>query len=390
MTSEASAAETGRTGASFNWRSYGMLIALAVIVLLFTYLTDGTFISARNIAQLMRQGALLIVVAAGVSILIIQREIDLSIGSAVYLAGLAAATAQTQWGWATVPAIGLALAVGIAMGAWQGFWVARFAIPSFVVTLSGLLAFRGIGYVWSDAATYAPMNRSYGALSESFIPPVLSAVIIIGLFVVFAVAMLVRFSRQRRRFGAGAVPLSRALKPIVWAGLLGAVLLYPSLGYRGLPMAVAIALLVTGVLGFVTLGTTFGRKLYAIGGNREAAYLSGINIPRTIFISFVIMGAIYAIGGVLVTARLNAIAPSVGEFLELEAIAAAVIGGVSLGGGIGTVYGALTGAMLLVAVDNGMSLMNVSSFTQLVVKGLLLGFAVVFDVVTRPGGRRPY
>jgi D-xylose transport system permease protein len=279
-TTEPVATKSQRAKVHFNWRSYGMLIALAVIVVLFSYLTDGTFISPRNVAQLMRQAAVLIVVAAGVAILIIQREIDLSIGSAVYLAGLAAATAQTEWGWGTVPAITLALAVGVAMGAWQGFWVARFAIPSFVVTLSSLLAFRGIGYVWSDAATYAPMNRSYGALSESFIPPVISAVLIIGLLVAFTAVMLIRMGRQRRRFGGRAVPMARAAKPIIWAGLLAVVLLYPSLGYRGLPMAVAIALLVTAVLGFVTLGTTFGRKLYAIGGNREAAYLSGINIGK--------------------------------------------------------------------------------------------------------------
>jgi len=374
--------------AQFNWRSYGMLIALGIIVLLFTWLTDGIFLSPRNVAQLMRQAALLVVVASGVALLIIQREIDLSIGSAVYLAGLAAATAQTQWGWSTAPAILVALAVGMAMGAWQGFWVSRFAIPSFVVTLSGLLAFRGIGYVWSNAATYAPMNRSFGALSESFVPPLASAILVLALLVVFTAGVAWRWRRQRTRFGGDSVPASRLLRPVAWATIGALVLLYPALGYRGIPMAVVISLVVVGCLAFLTLGTTFGRKMYAIGGNREAAHLSGINIRRTLFVSFVIMGVIYAIGGILVTARLNAIAPSVGEFLELEAIAAAVIGGISLGGGIGTVFGALIGAMLLVAVDNGMSLMNVSSFIQLVVKGLLLGFAVVFDVLTRPGGRR--
>src|SRR5207244_2854723 len=224
-----------------------------------------------------------------------------------------------QWQFSTVPAILVALVVGLAIGVWQGFWVSRFRIPSFVVTLSGLLAFRGIGFVWSDAATYAPMSDSYGAISESFIPPGWSVVLI---------------------------------------------------------------------LAFVATGTVFGRQMYAIGGNREAAHLSGISIRRNLFLSFVIMGVVCAVAGVLTTARLNAIAPSVGQFLELDAIAAAVIGGVSLAGGIGTVYGALIGALLLVTVDNGMSLMDISSFIQLVVKGLLLGIAVLFDVATRPGGRR--
>ena len=203
--------------AQFNWRSYGMLIALGIIVLLFTWLTDGIFLSPRNVAQLMRQAALLVVVASGVALLIIQREIDLSIGSAVYLAGLAAATAQTQWGWSTAPAILVALAVGMAMGAWQGFWVSRFAIPSFVVTLSGLLAFRGIGYVWSNAATYAPMNRSFGALSESFVPPLASAILVLALLVVFTAGVAWRWRRQRTRFGGGL----GAGFPAVEAGRLG-------------------------------------------------------------------------------------------------------------------------------------------------------------------------
>jgi D-xylose transport system permease protein len=390
MSGEAARGGLAAAIAGFNWRSYGMIIALALIVLLFEWLTDGIFLSPRNVAQLMRQTAVLVVVASGVAVLIIEREIDLSIGSAVYLAGLAAATAQTQWGFSTLPAILVALLVGLAMGAWQGFWVSRFAIPSFVVTLSGLLAFRGIGFVWSDAATYAPMNPSYVALSESFIPPGWSVALVAALLAVFAAAVVLRWRHQRRRFGAQAARPVRLIRPLIWAAVGAAIILYAALGFRGIPMAVVIALAVAGLLSFMALGTVFGRQIYAIGGNREAAHLSGINIRRNLFISFVIMGAVYGVAGVLTTARLNAIAPSAGQFLELEAIAAAVIGGVSLAGGIGTVYGALVGALLLVVVDNGMSLMDISSFIQLVVKGLLLGFAVLFDVTTRPGGRRLY
>jgi len=374
--------------AGFNWRSYAMIIALAVIALIFTWLTNGIFLSPRNVAQLLRQTAILVVVATGVAMLIIQREIDLSIGSAVYLTGLAAATAQTQWQFSTVPAILVALAVGLAIGVWQGFWVSRFRIPSFVVTLSGLLAFRGIGFVWSDAATYAPMSDSYGAISESFIPPGWSVVLILVLLGLAAAILVWRWQHQRRRFGAAAASLGRLVRPLVWSAVAAAIMLYVSLGFRGIPMAVVVALAVAAILAFVATGTVFGRQMYAIGGNREAAHLSGISIRRNLFLSFVIMGVVCAVAGVLTTARLNAIAPSVGQFLELDAIAAAVIGGVSLAGGIGTVYGALIGALLLVTVDNGMSLMDISSFIQLVVKGLLLGIAVLFDVATRPGGRR--
>lgn len=374
--------------AGFNWRSYGIIIALVIIAVIFTVLTDGNFITARNLAQLMRQSAILVVVAAGVAILIIQGEIDLSIGSAVYLAGLAAATAQTQWGWDTGPAILVALAAGLAMGAWQGFWVSRFRMPSFVVTLSGLLAFRGIGYVWSNAATYAPMNRSFGAISESWVPPEWSAVLVGVLVVGFIAFSVWRWSHRRQRFGAEAAPVRRLIRPVVGALIGAAIILYAALGFRGIPMAVVVALAVVAVLTFVATSTVFGRQMYAIGGNREAAHLSGINIRRTLFISFTAMGVIYAIGGILTSARLNAIAPQAGQFLELQAIAAAVIGGISLSGGIGTIPGALVGALLLAVVDNGMSQMNINSFVQDVVKGLLLGVAVLFDVMTRPAGRR--
>lgn len=374
--------------ARFNWRAYGMIIALLVIAIIFNILTDGIFLSSRNLAQLMRQSSVLIVVATGVAVLIIQREIDLSIGSAVYLTGLAAAFAQTQWGLGTVEALACALVIGLVIGCWQGFWVSWVGIPSFVVTLAGLLGLRGAGYVWSDAATYAPMNSSYVAISESFISETWSVILIVGFLLVFGGYTTWRWAAKRRRFGAEAIPLGRLVKPNVFALCGAAIMLYAALGFRGIPMAVVVALAMAGILSFVTLGTVFGRQLYAIGGNREAAFLSGINIRRNLFFSFVIMGVVYAVAGVLTTARLNAIAPAVGEFLELEAIAAAVIGGISLGGGIGTVYGAIVGALLLVVVDNGMSLMNVSSFIQLVVKALLLGFAVWFDIATRPGGRR--
>lgn len=375
-------------GQGFDWRAYGMIIALVVIAVAFTIQTEGTFLGPRNVAQLMRQGAILVVVASGVAVLIIQREIDLSIGSALYLVGVAAGMAQTQWGFGTVEALGVALVVGLLIGAWQGFWVSWFGMPSFVVTLSGLLAFRGLGYYWSNAATLAPMNRDYGRISEGFVDQTSSVVLILVLFAAWSVGCLLAWRRRRARFGEGAAPVGRIVRQIVWAGAGAAVMLYVALGFRGIPMAVVVALAVVAILSFVAGGTVFGRQMYAIGGNREAAHLSGIAIRRNLFISFLIMGVIYAVAGVLSTARINAVAPSLGEFVELEAIAAAVIGGISLSGGIGTIPGALLGALLLVMVDNGMNLMNISSFIQQMLKGLLLGGAVLFDIMTRPSSRQ--
>jgi D-xylose transport system permease protein len=373
---------------AINWRSYGMIIVLLLVALAFDVLTEGKFFAVRNLAQLARQAAILVVVASGVALLIIQREIDLSIGSAVYLTGLAAATAQTQWGYSTLPAVLFSVVLGLLMGAFQGFWVSRLNMPSFVVTLAGLLGFRGIGYVWSNAATYSPMNSDFVAISESYIPPSVSIVLVILSLVLFAGVTIRRWFFQRSLVGAQNVRYEALILPVVGASAGAALMLYIATGFRGIPMAVLVALLVAGVLSFIASHTRFGRQMYTIGGNREAAFLSGINIRNNILISFVLMGGLYSIGGILATARLNAISPAVGEFLELDAIAAAVIGGVSLSGGIGTVHGAIVGALLLTAVDNGLSLMNVSSFIQLVAKALLLGFAVLFDGLTRPGGRK--
>ena len=175
-------------------------------------------------------------------------------------------------------------------------------------------------------ATYAPMSDSYGAISESFIPPGWSVALILGLLGLATALLIWRWLHQRRRFGAAAAPLGRLIRPIAWAAIGAAIMLYVALGFRGIPMAVVVALAVAAILAFVATGTVFGRQMYAIGGNREAAHLSGINIKRNLFLSFVIMGAVCAVAGVLTTARLNAIAPSVGQFLELDAIAAAVIG----------------------------------------------------------------
>jgi D-xylose transport system permease protein len=371
-----------------DWRSYAMVIVVVIIAIIFNVLTDGIFLSPRNISQLARQAAVLIVVASGVSLLIIQGEIDLSIGSAVYLTGLAAATAQTQWHYSAPAAVLVALAVGLLAGVFQGFWVSRFNVPSFVITLAGLLGFRGLGYVWSNAATLAPMEDAYVAISETFIPPIPSAIIVIAILVILLGLALRRWRSERSLLGKGEGRLGKIFAPFLIALGAAAVLQYGALGFRGIPMAIVVALAIALLLGFVLQNTKFGRQMYVIGGSREAAFFSGINIRNNIFFTFALMGCIYAVGGILSTARLNAIAPSMGQFLELDAIAAAVIGGVSLAGGIGTVHGAIIGALLLTTVDNGMSLMNVSSFLQLVVKAILLGAAVLFDVATRPGGRK--
>lgn len=383
---QASALE--RMARRVNWRAFGMVLVAVLLAVVFQVLTHGIFLSSRNLALLLRQAAILTVTGCGVALLILMGEIDLSIGSAVYLAGLATATAQTKWGVSTPVAVLIALAAGLAMGAWNGFWVTRLNVPSFVVTLGGFLGFRGLGFVWSNAATLAPMNKTFVAISEYFIPKTASVILIGGVVLVFLILIVRQWIKRRQALGAARVGWGSLLIRVVAALLAAGVLAYMALGFLGIPTAVLVMLAVAAVLTFVTTNTRFGRRAYCIGGNREASYLSGINIKRNVFIAFLIMGLIYGLGGILVTARLNAIPPNAGDFLELESIAAAVIGGVSLSGGIGTVYGAIIGAVLLRGVENGMSLMNLSSFVQMVAKAMILLLAVWFDVATRRRGRR--
>jgi D-xylose transport system permease protein len=355
-------------------RLAAMFLVLAMLAIYFHIATNGIFFSPRNLSLLLRQGSIGAVVASGVSILIVMGEIDLSIGSAVYLCSVIAASLQANAGMATLPTVVVTVVAGVLMAAWQGFWVVMVAVPSFVVTLSGLLAFRGIGYYVSDARTIAPVSKSFSFLSEGFIPPTASYLVLILLYA-FAAAAVIRTQRRRSRDDDTAKLLVRL------AGLLASGLLLAWIfgGYLGIPSAL-LWVAATGILLTVLMEwTKFGRNTYLIGSNREAAVLAGIPLARHLFLGFLLMGALYGVAGVLITSRLGAATPSTGLFLELDAIAGAVIGGTSLRGGVGSVVGAMVGALLLTTIDNGMSLLNVSSFIQLVIKGLVLLAALSID-----------
>jgi D-xylose transport system permease protein len=275
---------------------------------------------------------------------------------------------------ATLPTVLITVLVGVLMAAWQGFWVVKVAIPSFVVTLSGLLAFRGIGYYMSDARTIAPISKSFSFLSEGFIPPTASYVVLAIVYAI-AAAMMIRAYR-RDADGSNATTLAVRLVVLLASGLLLAWIFG---GYLGIPSAMLWVAAIGIVLTTLMDRTKYGRNTYLIGSNREAAVLAGIPLTRHLFLGFLLMGALYGVAGVLITSRLGAATPSSGQFLELDAIAGAVIGGTSLRGGVGSVAGAMAGALLLTTIDNGMSLLNVSSFIQLVIKGLVLLAALSVD-----------
>ncbi|HKI73292.1 MAG TPA: hypothetical protein VJ998_01525 [Pseudomonadales bacterium] len=372
---------------SMDVRTLTMIVVFVVLAIVFDVASHGIFLTPRNLTLLLRQGSIVAVVAAGVSILMIMGEIDLSIGSSVYLCGVLAATLQLHAGWGVATTVGATVVLGMVLGLWQGLWVVTLGVPSFIVTLASLLAFRGVGYYMTTAATIAPVSESYSALSESFVPVDVTLVLLATCLL--AVGWYVM--RRHRTYETRSGEAQRGLLLAKLVALLAVVgfLAWIFAGFRGIPAALIWVALVGTVLWFVMTRTVFGRNAYLTGSNREASILAGIPLTRLLYQGFVLMGALYGVAGTLVTARLGASTPTTGMYMELDAIAAAVIGGTALKGGIGSVPGAIFGAILLAAIDNGMSILNISSFLQLVIKGLVLLFTLAFDayMTKRRGGR---
>lgn len=367
-------------------RTLSMAVVFLLLAIAFNVASGDIFLTPRNLSLLFRQASIVALVAAGVSILMIMGEIDLSIGSAVYLCGVVAASLQITHGMGIVPTFAIVIVVGVIMGIWQGFWVVSVGVPSFVVTLAGLLAFRGIGYYTTNAATIAPVSTEFSEISEGFIPIAASIVVLLIAFVACAIYIV----RRHRTLAA----LDEAPRPSVLAIKLGvltlaaAFLIWVFSGFRGIPTALIWVAVIGFALWILMTKTVFGRNAYLTGSNREASILAGIPLTRQLFTGFILMGGMYGVAGMLMTARLGASTPTTGVYLELDAIAGAVIGGTALKGGVGTIPGAIIGAVLLATIDNGMSILNVSSFIQLVIKGLVLLFALAFDsYITKRHGR---
>lgn len=370
----------------FGRRTLIFILVFVVLAVLFDILSDGIFISPRNLSLLLRQGAILAVLAGGVAMLIIMAEIDLSIGSAVFLCGLVAAQLTVEGNLPLLAVVLLTVLAGMTIGVIQGLWVVWLGIPSFVATLAGLLAYRGIGLLWTDASAVGPVPAEFIALSESFLSKPLSAALLSAVFLAAVVAIFLGLRRLRQssqlRTNAplpGGQAATWVLAKVVAVALPLALITWIILGFEGMPMALIWVGGVVAVLIFVMNRTVFGRNAFLAGSSRESALYAGINVKKTVFAGFVIMGALYGVAGVLMTARLGNSTPGLGTFLELDAIAAAVIGGVSLRGGAGSIVGAVMGAFLLTTINNGMSILNVPSFAQLVIKAIILLLALYFD-----------
>lgn len=370
-------------------RAYTMVFALIAIWVFFHYSTGHIFFEPRNFSNLMRQTSVTGVLAVGMLMVIVTGHIDLSVGSIVGLAGGIAAIAQGWLGWGLVPSLSAGIAVGVAIGASQGALTAYLNIPAFIVTLGGLLAWRGVILGLSRGATIPIRLPAFKSIGQDYVGPMAGWVLAI-LAVAAVVWMSVAGNRARRRHGLDApgkaATFARVLIPcaviVGFIFMMNSYELAPGV-YAGIPIPVLILLVVALAGAFLTQNTTFGRYLYAIGGNPDAARLSGINIRKHVLAVFAIMGALSGVAAIIYTARVGSASPDAGQLLELDAIAACVIGGTSLMGGRGTVFGALLGALIMASLDNGMSLKNVEPYMQNIIKGAILVAAVGLDMAGR-------
>ncbi|MFE9306551.1 multiple monosaccharide ABC transporter permease [Streptomyces sp. NPDC088353] len=370
-----------------NMRQYGMLIALGLIVVLFEIWTGGDLLLPRNVSNLVLQNSYILILAIGMMMVIIAGHIDLSVGSLTAFVGAVAAalTVSHQVPWPV--AVGLCLLVGAAAGSLQGFMIAYLGIPSFIVTLAGMLLFRGLTEILLKGQTLGPFPGGLQKMGNGFLPEVgpntnyHNLTLLLGLVLIASVVWQeVRDRRRQQEFSLDVLPARLfALKLVA---LVAAVLVVTLLlaSYKGAP----IVLIVLGVLvvgyGYVMRNAVFGRHIYAIGGNLPAAKLSGVKDRRVTFQVFLNMGVLAALAGLVVAARLNAASPKAGVNYELEAIASSFIGGASMSGGVGTVLGAIIGGLVLGVLNNGMNLLSVGTDWQQVIKGLALLAAVGFDV----------
>jgi D-xylose transport system permease protein len=370
---------------SFNLRSSALIFVLIALAIYFEFASGHLFLTPRNVTLLTRQAALLAILVAGATIIMVMREIDLSIGSSVFITAIVIAELLTLdkpvSPWLAVLA---GIGTGLLIGAWNAFWVVVMKVPSFIATLAGLLALRGLGLMLTNAGTIGPLPTPYVDLTQSFITQGTSYLIVV--LTVIGVAIIQ--SRNLRLAQRDHVPLAvpRFAVRLVLVLACAAVAFWMIQGFAGIPTAVVWVAIIVAVLWVVTAKTAFGRSTYLIGANREAAVYAGVDVRRHLALGFLIMGVLYGIGGMMLSSRLGVVTPDAGTNLELDVIAAAVIGGVSLRGGVGTIPSAVAGALLLTVINNGFSLMNVSSFLQALVKGLILLLALSIDSYLRRKG----
>ncbi len=371
-----------------NLRSYGMLMSLFVIMLFFQFMTDGTLLQPLNLTNLVLQNSYIVIMALGMLLVIVTGHIDLSVGSVAGFVGAVAAVLMVRYHLDYPLAIIACLIVGAAIGAAQGYWVAYFGIPSFIVTLAGMLVFKGLALALLQGQSVGPFPATFQKLSSGFIPELipssgnlnLTSLAIGAVLTLVLVYASVKGRAREVEHGIEVEPFGFfAAKNVVLAGAL-MYFTYLIASHRGLPNVLVIMTALIALYGFMTRRTVVGRQIYAVGGNAKAAKLSGIKTERLVFMTFVNMGVLAALADLIFAARLNTATPKAGLGFELDVIAACFIGGASAYGGVGRVGGAVVGAMIMGVMNNGMSILGIGIDYQQVIKGLVLLGAVCIDV----------
>jgi putative multiple sugar transport system permease protein len=376
-----------------NIRQYAMLIALIVVMAFFQFKTDGILLVPMNVTNLILQNSYVLILAIGMTICILTGgNIDLSVGSVCAFIGAVTGAMIINMKLSIPVAILLALIIGAIIGVWQGFWIAYIRIPAFIVTLAGMLIFRGLTITMLEGQTLSPFPETFQQISGGFVPDLFNGfgtklnmtAIITGLVISIIYLILeVRKRKEKQSYNLETTSLPIFAVQVVL--ILGAVNVFALwlAKYKGIPIILVIIGTLIFIYSFITTKTVQGRYLYAMGGNEKAAKLSGINTNKVMFIAYVNMAVLAAVAGIAFSSRLNASSPQAGLNFELDAIASCFIGGASAYGGVGTVIGAIIGALFMGVLNNGMSILGVGSDTQMTIKGLVLLMAVAFDVLSK-------
>ena len=374
----------------------GIFLALIAVVVLFSFTTNGILLRPQNISNLIVQNGYILILAIGMVMVIVAGHIDLSVGSVAAFVGAVSGVFAVQMGLPWWLSIILSLLIGALVGAWQGFWIAYVGIPAFIVTLAGMLIFRGLALVVLGNANIGSFPAEYRALGNGFLTDLLGEYqvdpVTMGVAVIAVILLVVQQIRTRR----GRQLYAQEVEPFVWfiaklvlIGVGVSLFAYALATFKGIPITLIVLAALVLIYGILTNRSVFGRHIYAIGGNRHAAELSGVKTRQVDFWIFVNMGVLAALAGLVFTARLNLAGPKAGDGFELEAISAAFIGGAAVQGGVGTIGGAIIGGLIIGVLNNGMSIMGIGIEWQQAVKGLVLLLAVAFDVFNkrRSGGR---
>ena len=374
-----------------NIRDYALLLSLLVIMIFFQVTTDGTLFKPVNMTNLILQNSYIVIMALGMLLIIVAGHIDLSVGSVSGFVGAVAAVMMVPWKMDPFVTMLACLALGAAIGGAQGYFVAYHRIPAFIVTLAGMLIFKGLALTVLGGASVGPFPREFQLLSSGYVPDVFNITFMGGPFNLLALiigavvtATIIYFNIKERReqqaHGLAEEPhiIYLGRNVLIAGAFLGFTFLMAR--YKGLPNVLIVMFALIALFVFLTTRTTFGRRVYAMGGNEKAAKLSGINTERMTLMIFVIMGALAALTGLVFAARLNVATPKAGAGFELEVIAACFIGGAAVTGGVGKIIGAVIGAFIIGVMNNGMSIMGIGIDYQFVIKGAVLMLAVFLDV----------